>query len=438
MRTSMQILPVALLTLLGCTARNVDPGPADTLGDSPSLHEDGETGIGTFETLWGTAKLDYQWLDGRMIHDGDIVLDPKSEIEMPSADGPSGLAQAQQPLLRGGKKWDMVAGVVKVPYSFAADISDARRKQIRTAMDEWENEIGFIEFVESSTSTGRRVKFVTWEKNYCYVNGSPDDEGFVYTSGNCTWITYVHELGHVLGFKHEQKRTDRDTYVEYDKAKTCQPSEFSFSDGEKLGTYDTDSIMHYPSCLFANSTSLCGGSGGCSKSTPDKWVLTRKTAYGPAYIPSWGERSAGDVIRDGDKCNFKTLYGMPCKQEGGAGGTGGSGGSGGTGGSASGAGGTGGDAGNAGTGATGGVTGGSGGSAGSSAVSGGAAGSGGEPEATPAPEEPAAPDVAPSSGSSADSDGGCALKAPSSEHRSASWLASLVGIGLMLSRRRRF
>ncbi len=425
MRTSMQILPVTLLTVLGCTAQNVDPGPAETFDDSAALHEDGEMGVGTFETLWGTAKLDYQWLDGRMIHDGDIVLDPISEIETAAADDPSGLSQAQQPLLRGAKKWDMVAGVVKLPYSFAADISDKRRKQIRTAMDEWENEIGFLEFVESSISTGRRVKFVTWGKNYCYVNGSANDEGFVYTSGNCTWITYVHELGHVLGFQHEQRRNDRETYVHYEKAKTCQPSEFWFSDGEKLGPYDPDSIMHYPSCLFANSTSLCGGSGGCSKSTPDKWVLTRKTAYGPAYIPSWGERSAGDVIRDGDKCNFKALYGMPCKQEGGSG-------SGGTAGSTSGTGGTGGDAGSAGAGATGGVTDGSGGSA----VSGGAAGSAGEPEAIRAPENPVDPDVAASTSSSEDS--GCTLKAPSSEHPRAGWLASLVAIGLMLSRRRRF
>lgn len=439
MHVSLRVALPALLLTLGCGVRASEdgsPSQVDVDDRLASEHEDGETGVGIFETRWGTAKLDYQWRGGLMIHDGDIVLEPSTELRVEEADLANGLGQAGQPLLQAAKKWEMVGGVVKVPYSFALELSANRRKQVRDAMDEWEHAIGFLAFVESSATTGRRVKFVAWDKQYCYVDGSPTDEGKVYTSGGCTWITYVHEIGHVLGFKHEQKRIDRETYVHYDKAKTCQPSEFSFFDGNELGTYDAESIMHYPSCTFAISTGLCGGSGTCNANTPNNWVLTRKAAYGPAFIPSWEHRSAGNVLRTGDKCNFKSLYGVPCDSDG-SGGTGGASGSGGSAGSSGGAGsssggvagagagggGAGGSAGAGNRGATGGF-GSSAGTAGSS--SGGAPGAAGMPSEAPAPE---ASDPDPNT-----SEGNCSATARPVTPSVASWALVLLAAALLARR----
>ncbi len=303
---------LALMTLAGAPSAcgSPDQGPEA----ATFAHADGERGVGTFDTIWGVLTLDYEWTDGHMIHDGDIVLDPESEIPASGGEHAPGLGESSQPLLKAGAKWEMVNGIVKIPYKFDDDVGATRRKQIRDAMDEWESEIGFLQFQESATNAGRRVRFVKWSKSYCLVNGSNTAETIVYTSPECGWITYVHEIGHVLGFKHEQKRSDRNQHVVYDSSKTCATGEFSiFGDEDNhVGDYDSDSIMHYPSCMFAKTHSTCEGSSGCNSGTPGAWVLTRKPADGPAYIPWWEQRTKGNVIRSGDKCNFKSLYGVSC------------------------------------------------------------------------------------------------------------------------------
>ncbi len=67
----------------------------------------------------------------------------------------------------------------------------------------------------------------------------------------------IHEIGHTLGFKHEQSRSDRDDYIELDME--CIESTFlswwiskfgnyntAGTGFETIGPYDFESIMHYP------------------------------------------------------------------------------------------------------------------------------------------------------------------------------------------------
>jgi hypothetical protein len=54
----------------------------------------------------------------------------------------------------------------------------------------------------------------------------------------------MHEIMHVLGFHHEQSRSDRSLYVNISEADKDRIEDYEIK-GFPLGSYDSDSIMHY-------------------------------------------------------------------------------------------------------------------------------------------------------------------------------------------------
>ncbi len=72
-----------------------------------------------------------------------------------------------------------------------------------------------------------------------------------------------HELGHMLGFQHEQRRYDRDTFIDTSNC-SGQAWEDSIMNSENfIGSYDVQSIMHYPE-----------KEGRCWTALPGKPVVT--------------------------------------------------------------------------------------------------------------------------------------------------------------------
>ena len=72
----------------------------------------------------------------------------------------------------------------------------------------------------------------------------------------------MHEVGHAIGFFHEQSRPDRDDYIDinYENIIPGAASQFkklTYDDVDSLGVgYDYNSIMHYDHNLFAYSYEL--------------------------------------------------------------------------------------------------------------------------------------------------------------------------------------
>lgn len=152
-----------------------------------------------------------------------------------------------------------------VPFRFDANVSTANQTAMLNAMALWEN----VAAVDFRTRNG--------EGDFVHIRDSngdanPGNNSFVGPQGGqqiiniMSWgsqLIIAHELGHCLGYWHEQSASDRDNFVQVNLGNVCQTccggqscnSQFQIENGSSAyGPYDFDSVMHYSQCAF----SVCG------------------------------------------------------------------------------------------------------------------------------------------------------------------------------------
>jgi hypothetical protein len=133
-----------------------------------------------------------------------------------------------------------------VYYAYSDGLDDSAHGAIRDAMDRWQDTSAHV--VRFERNPGRTDK-VTIKP--CTDKGAAN--GYDGCHSGCTAAicddNAVHELGHVLGFRHQQQRQDRDHYVRINRFSNCgapndeercnQPNVADF------GPYDFKSTMQY-------------------------------------------------------------------------------------------------------------------------------------------------------------------------------------------------
>ena len=144
-----------------------------------------------------------------------------------------------------------------VPYTIACGFSNRNKQTIRRAMDRWEDTT-CLRFVQRG-SQWNYLHFQNLDLG-CYSTAI-GREGLLHiinlNENGCTSFGIIlHELGHAIGFWHEQSRPDRDAYIRInannikfgDRHNFMSRNDFDI-DYQGSG-YDYGSIMHYSERAF--------------------------------------------------------------------------------------------------------------------------------------------------------------------------------------------
>lgn len=151
-----------------------------------------------------------------------------------------------------------------VPFVFDPAVDAADRAAMYAAMDEWiycGADVTFVPIDDPDPLTQSYVTIFDSTANNSSIGMYGPGLNQINIFNWSYEFIMAHELGHTLGFWHEQSRTDRDTYVTIQCANVSQtacsggPCDSNFQIRTPwlvFGTgYDFDSVMHYGECVFS-------------------------------------------------------------------------------------------------------------------------------------------------------------------------------------------
>ncbi|TDU81409.1 astacin (peptidase family M12A) [Prosthecobacter fusiformis] len=217
----------------------------------------------------------------------------------------------------------------RVPFIFKPEVTNDERLIFRRCIRAWQR-FGNLRFVDLANQgpsgdylevqrNDLRFFDLVKDVNYAWIGRS----GGMQPMSIHNWddSTVVHEMGHTLGFIHEQMRSDRDDYVTLNFGLINGFTTINFAiepNAVKHTAYDLDSIMHYHSKAFIDSWKT----GDTITANAPNQEKTHTMGLNLWYPPHPEDKLKGSIgvitamLSDGDRAAIATEYGQPTQVKG--------------------------------------------------------------------------------------------------------------------------
>ncbi|XP_031566063.1 zinc metalloproteinase nas-6-like isoform X2 [Actinia tenebrosa] len=188
---------------------------------------------------------------------GDIKLTPAQELNMERYGNPYGTPLGRAASSVDKERWPNAV----IPYEFDCSIANMESAitSVKRAMAEWEAKT-CIRFKPKTTETAF-LQFFRGQGCWGHVGHTANYMSQISIGDNCDFHhVMTHEIGHSVGFWHEQSRPDRDNSIQVLWENVLPGLEDAFAK-RSWGTevidygskYDFASIMHYPFTAFSKN-----------------------------------------------------------------------------------------------------------------------------------------------------------------------------------------
>ncbi|WP_373516499.1 M12 family metallopeptidase [Pricia sp.] len=315
LRSSYRLVLITLvctLYLVSCTKDAIETYTVESVDETPINEESQDKDFITKYFMGTEVKVKLEDDGTYSLAGSDTRLFENQLSDSPGAyeanpvpdDGITGLA-----LVGGVRKWSNNT-VVYVINGLNSQV----RSELQKSFNEWSGKtnIRFKERTNEST-------YVTISSSGSNSNsgvatlGSNGSRSFIRLGTRATAVVIIHEIGHTLGYIHEQNRSHRDNYIiiNFDNIQDDAKDQFFKSSSASLVTnpLDLNSTMMYGSYTFSKNgrptiTDLNGNTYPQSQAR----ISSGDIAGTNAVYPGGGGDGGGDACSDSKQWSSSTQY----------------------------------------------------------------------------------------------------------------------------------